>query len=71
MNRNKEEIDFSFQKLFKIMKEKGISRQELSHAAGISYSSLSRLSNNLPLQMDSLVLICKVLNCRIDDIVDY
>ena len=71
MNRNKEEIDFSFQKLFKILKEKGISRQELSHAAGISYSSLSRLSNNLPLQMDSLVLICKVLNCRIDDIVDY
>ena len=46
MNRNKEEIDFSFQKLFKILKEKGISRQELSHAAGISYSSLSRLSNN-------------------------
>ena len=71
MHKNKEEIDFSFQKLFKAMKEQGISRQELSHAAGISYSSLSRLSNNLPLQMESLVHICRVLDCKIDDIVDY
>jgi DNA-binding Xre family transcriptional regulator len=53
------------------MKEKGISRQELSHTAGISYSSLSRLSNNLPLQMESLVRICKVLDCKVDDIMDY
>lgn len=71
MNSNNKDIDFSFKKLFTVMKEKGISRQELSHTAGISYSSLSRLSNNLPLQMESLVRICKVLDCKVDDIMDY
>lgn len=64
-------VDYSFRKLFKMMTDKRISKKKLAEAAGVSYSSISRLSNNQLIQMDSLVSICRALDCGIDDIMEY
>ncbi len=64
-------VEYNFNKLFKLMIDKGVRKKALAEAAGIPYSSLSRLANNQLIKMDSLVSICRVLNCGIEDIMEY
>lgn len=71
MDKKRKSMQYSFKKLFKMMLDKGIGKKELADAAGISYSSLSRLANNQLIQMDSLIAICRVLECGMDDILEY
>ena len=63
-------MEFSFKKLFKKMIDKDISKKELADAAGISYSSLSKLANNKSIKLESLMSICKVLDCSLDKIME-
>lgn len=70
MDRKSPKTSYDFKKLFKMMIDKGISKKELADAAGISYSSLSRLANNQLIHLDSMLSICKVLNCKIDDVIE-
>lgn len=51
--------------------EKGINRTELRLKAGISTSALAHMGKDEPVTMDVLGKICKTMNCRIEDIVEY
>lgn len=63
-------IKYSFKKLFIKLIECDLSKKQLADMAGISYSSISRLANNQRIGMDSLMKICSVLNCSLEDIMD-
>ena len=56
---------------YKTIKEKGISTDKLINQYGISRSLLDRLKHNKPLSTSTLNELCKILSCKIEDIVVY
>ena len=61
----------SYNKLWKILIDKGIKKVELRNSTGMGTTTLSKLSSNQRVSMEVLEKICKELNCNIGDIVDY
>ena len=59
-----------YNKLFKLMIDKGIKRIDLLHLTGISPNTLSKFSKNEYVSMDVLVKVCHVLECDIGDIIE-
>lgn len=62
---------FSYDKLWKLSIDKKINKTQLRDIAGITNTTLSKLSKNKTVSMDSLARICRTLNCDISDIVEY
>lgn len=60
----------SYNKLWKILIDKGMKKIDLMESAKIGTSTLSKLGKNQFVSMVVLVRICKVLKCNIGDIVD-
>lgn len=63
-------VEVSYKKLWKILIDKDMKKKDLQAAAGISWTSVTKLSKNETVSMDVLMKICKVLECNIGDIVD-
>lgn len=61
----------NYNKLWKLMIDKGINKTQLREKTGISTNSLAKLGKNESVQLEILIKICSVLKCNIDDIVDY
>ncbi len=57
----------------KALEKMRISRYELSKRTGIQYQVIDNYYKNKVKRYDSYVLdrICKALNCRINDIIEY
>ena len=57
-------------KLKKLLYEKGISQSELEKATGIRPSTICDLYNQNAafVKLENVYKICKVLNCKIDDL---
>ena len=56
-----------------VMAKRGMSLNELSERVGITLANLSILKNNKAkaIRFSTLDAICKALNCRIDEILEY
>lgn len=63
-------MDVCYNKLFKLLIDKGMKRTELRLAIGISPNTLTKLSNNEYVSMEVLVKICRVLQCDVGDIME-
>ena len=61
----------SYKKLFHLMIEKDISNVELQRRAGFSGNILTRLKRNNYVSLESIETICKVLGCKVDDILEF
>lgn len=64
-------MEVNYNKLWKLMIDKGINKTQLRMLAGINTNALAKLGKNETVTMETLIKICGVLNCEIDDIVDY
>ena len=64
-------MNISYEKLWAILQERGISRTELVHTAKISTNAMAKLGKNDDVRVQILIKICDVLNCKIDDIMEY
>ena len=62
---------FSYNKLWKVMIDKKMIKKDLIREAGITSTTVAKLSKDLPVSMDVLGKICKALNVNVGDIVDY
>ncbi len=62
---------FNYNKLWKLLIDKGMKKVELRDRISAGPSTLSRLSKNQPVKMEILGRICNELKCNIGDIVDY
>lgn len=62
-------MSFSYNRLWKLLIDKGINKTQLRDIVGISNQTLSRLSKNQNVSMEVLDRICSALNCEIEDIV--
>ncbi|HHV12320.1 MAG TPA: helix-turn-helix transcriptional regulator [Clostridiales bacterium] len=61
----------SYKKLFHLMIEKDISNVELQRRAGFSGNILTRLKRNSYVSLESIETICRVLDCKVDDILEF
>jgi putative transcriptional regulator len=64
-------MSISYDKLWDILRERGLSRTELVHMAKISTNAMAKLGKNEDVRVQILIKICLVLNCKIDDIMEY
>lgn len=60
----------SYNKLWKLLIDKGIKKTELKTLAGVSTNVIAKLGKNDPVSMETLAKICAALNCDIADIVE-
>ena len=58
----------SYDKLWKLMIDKKINKTKLREQAGITSNAMAKLGKNESVQLETLVKICRVLNCDIGDI---
>lgn len=61
----------SYNKLWKLLIDKGINKTEMRKKAGLSTSVLAKMGKNETVSMDTLEKITLTLNCGIDDIVEF
>ena len=57
--------------LWRTLKEKGISQYQLIKDYGIEKSQLQRHRQNLVVKTLILNRLCQILNCRIEEIMEY
>ena len=57
--------------LWRTLKEKGISQYQLIKDYGIDKAKLQRLRQNLVVKTLILNRLCQILNCRIEEIMEY
>jgi hypothetical protein len=63
-------MKFSYNKLWKLLIDKGWTKSKLREEAKISSSSMAKLSNGGNVTTEILVKICGVLDCDISDIAE-
>lgn len=60
-----------FEKLWDVMKEKGVSTYQLRERGGIDSKTVRRLRANDNMETKTLNKLCAVLSCRLEDIAEY
>lgn len=60
----------SYNKLWKLLIDKGLNKQELIKLSGISTSSIAKLTKGQNITTDVLCKICKALDCDFGDIME-
>ena len=61
-------MDICYNKLFKMLIDKGMKKTEFRKQVGISEGTLAKLSRNENVSMDVIVKICRKMDCTVDDI---
>lgn len=60
-----------FDKLWDVMKEKGVSTYQLRERCGIDSKTIRRLRANDNMETKTLNRLCSALGCRLEDIAEY
>ena len=60
----------SYDKLWKLLIDKKMSKTQLIKAAKISTNAMAKLGKNEDVRVEVLVKICNVLDCTMDDIME-
>lgn len=63
-------MTISYNKLWKLLIDKGMKKGELQKRAQISASSIAKLGKNENVNTDILVKICMALDCELNDIME-
>jgi len=64
-------VAVSYKKLFHLMIEKNITNAQLQKQAGFSANIITRLKRNGYISLESVESICRVLDCKVDDILEF
>lgn len=64
-------MSISYNKLWKLLIDKNMTKTDLRLQADIATSTLAKLSKNEQVSMEVLLKICNSLNCGLDDIVEF
>ena len=63
-------MEVSYTKLWKLLIDKDMKKKDLQAQAGISWTSVTKLSKGENVSMEVLMKVCKALKCNIGDIMD-
>ena len=64
-------MTISYNKLWKLLIDKGMNKSKLRDATRMSSSTMAKLSNNQAVAMPVLEKICAVLDCNIGDVMEF
>lgn len=60
----------SYKKLWKLLIDKDMKKEDLRKAAGITTTAMAKLGRNENVNTEVLLKICKALHCDISDIME-
>lgn len=60
----------SYNKLWKLLIDKNMTKMELKEAAGVSAASIAKLGKGANITTNVLLKICGALHCRVEDILE-
>lgn len=60
-----------YDKLWKTMKEKGISQYKLIKDYEVSAAQIHRMKKNMNISTYTANMFCEILDCRVEDIMEY
>lgn len=60
----------SYKKLWKLLIDRDMKKKDLQKAAGLSSTTITKLSNHQNVSMDVLIKICTVLGVEFGDIIE-
>lgn len=60
-----------YNRLWETMKKRNITQYDLYTHYGINRSLLDRLRKNKNLEVQTIDRLCSILNCRVEDIMEY
>lgn len=63
-------MHITYKKLFKLLIDRDMNRQDLKKLCGLSSASIAKLGKGENITTDVLVRICEGLNCKLEDIMD-
>ncbi len=61
----------SYKRLFHLMIERDLTNAQLMAEANFSANIITRLKRNSYVSLETIESICKVLNCGVDDILEF
>lgn len=61
----------NYDKLWKIMIDKKINKTQLSEKAKITTNEMAKMGKNEIVKTETLLKICNVLNCKLDDVIEF
>ena len=64
-------MSFCYNKLFKLLIDRGLKKKDLCKMAGISSTSVAKLGRGDNVNTEVLCKICEALNCEISDIMEF
>lgn len=60
----------SYKKLWKLLIDKELKKSDLARIANLSTYTIQKLNRNENVNIETLVKICRALDCTLDDIVE-
>lgn len=63
-------MSVSYKKLWKLLIDRDLKKKDLEEQSGISHYTMNKLSHGDNITTDTLVKICRALNCSLDDIME-
>ena len=61
----------SYDKLWKVMEEKGVTQYALIKKYHVTPGQITRLKRNESVSTHTIEMFCKILNCQVGDIMEY
>ena len=63
-------MNISYQPLWKTLKERGMRKEDLRLAAGLTTNMIANMGKGEHISMKTLLRICEALNCEITDVIE-
>ena len=61
----------SYEKLWKTMKDRGVTQYALIKTYHISPAQITRLKRNESVSTHTIDMFCRILHCRVEDVMEY
>lgn len=63
-------MDVSYKRLWKLLIDRDMKKKDLAEKANLSNYTINKMNKGENVNTDTLVKICRALNCRIEDIME-
>lgn len=63
-------MSVSYNKLWHLLLDKGMKKKELQRIAELTNHTMLKLRNNQDISVETMLKICRCLNCNMNDIMD-
>lgn len=61
----------SYERLWETMRKKAVTQYALIHFHHVSPAQITRLKRNESVSTHTIEMFCKILSCRVEDIMEY